>query len=134
MFVLIIFEQVILKMQSWKRAFIYGIIAWIVPFIAAFAIYGLHESNRPLFESIMAVVIAGTTALLAASYLKRVRRSILSESVMLGVLWMLLSIAIDLPLFSYGPMAESMAAYVSDIAVTYLMMPAIAAGMGYMRA
>jgi hypothetical protein len=42
-------------MKSLKLAIIYGILVWAIPFVVSVVIFPIHDSNRPLFESIMPV-------------------------------------------------------------------------------
>ncbi len=78
----------------------------------------------------MPVTVAASTVLFAKLYLLKVEKEYYKEAVKLGVLWLAISVIIDLLMFSRGPMAMSMAEYVSDIGVTYLMIPIIAGGFG----
>ena len=45
---------------------------------------------------------------------------------------MVMSIGIDLLMFSWGPMRMGIAQYVMDIGLTYLIYPAITVGLGYL--
>ena len=51
---------------------------------------------------------------------------------MIGAAWLVINLVIDLPLFSAGPMATPLADYVKDIGLTYLIIPAVTIGMGYL--
>ena len=117
-------------MKSWRRALLCGVGVWAVPFIAAIAIYGLHESERALFESVMAVAVVGVTVELATVYLRKVEGRFVREGVLIGVLWFAMAFVIDLLMFSWGPMKTPFVAYVKDIGVTYLVIPTITVGMG----
>jgi uncharacterized membrane protein YpjA len=122
-------------MLSLRKALLYGFFIWIIAFAVAFAIFPVRESNRPLFESIMPVVLAAATVVLAFRYFKGVRQGFAREGVLLGVVWMALNVAIDLPfMLSPSPMQMSLGEYVSDIGATYLLIPIITSGMGLARA
>ena len=108
-----------------KRAFFYGFLVWLIPFITAVLIFRIHESNRPLFESIMAVVIVAVAVFFTGKYFRHVEKYFVKEGVQLGVLWLLISVAADFPFFITGPFAMSPMEYVSDIAVIYLIFPLI---------
>jgi len=43
-----------------------------------------------------------------------------------------MSLLLDWPLFSYGPMAMSFGAYMGDIGLTYLIFPMITVTLGYL--
>lgn len=119
-------------MKSLRLAILYGILIWAIVFAVSIAIFPIHESNRPLFESIMPVAIAVSVVFFSACYFKKVDSGFVGEGVKLGLLWLVISILVDLPLFSSGPMKMSLAEYVSDIGVTYLMIPIITIGTGYL--
>jgi uncharacterized membrane protein (UPF0136 family) len=121
-------------MVSFKKALLFGLIGWVVPFLTAWMLYPVHESNRPLFESIMPVVIAATVVILTLLYFRRVSHACLREGVFLGVVFFIVSFVLDLFMFSGGPMKMGFAEYLSDVGVTYLMIPLITIGMGAARA
>jgi len=108
-----------------RRALIFGFLAWLVPFVISVAIYRIRESDRPLFESIMAIVVAGCASLFLNLYFRKVEQRFAVEGMLLGLLWCAMSVALDLPLFSYGPMKMPLAAYLGDIGVAYLVFPAV---------
>ena len=120
-------------MKHFFRAFLYGLAVWAIPFVAAMIIFPLRDNERPLFESIMPVAVALAVVIFAVLYLKNLEINFLSEGIWLGILWMIMSIAIDMLLFSRGPMKMSFADYMKDIGITYLMMPVITAGMGWLE-
>lgn len=117
-------------MKSWGKALLFGTYVWLVPFVVAVLIFPLRASNRPLFESIMPVAVAASAVVFAGRYLRKVDTGFGREGVLLGVLWFAMSVAIDLPLVSAGPMKMSLADYVGDIGVTYLIIPTMTVGMG----
>lgn len=118
-------------MTAIGRAVLYGFIVWLIPFVVAFAIFPLRESARPLFESIMPVAIALAAVTLGIAYFRRVRHGYVREGLLLGVLWLVISVLIDAPLMLLGgPMRMSLGQYVADIGVTYLMIPVITTGLG----
>lgn len=118
-------------MTSTRRALVYGLLVWLIPFAVAFAVFPLRESNRPLFESIMPVALVAAVTGFAVRYFGGVTTAFLREGLRLGLLWLLISVAIDAPLMLFGgPMRMSVGDYVADIAVTYLVMPLITVGIG----
>jgi hypothetical protein len=111
----------------------YGFVMWLIPFIISLLIYPIKISLNPLFETIMPVVITLTVVLLTISYLKHIKKNFLRESMVIGVSWFLISIIIDLILFlPASPMHMSLANYMMDIGLTYLIIPFVTVGMGYM--
>ena len=121
-------------MRSWGRAIGLGALVWLAPFVVAFLVFPLHESSRPLFESIMAVAVTGTAVGFGLFYLKRIDGGFVGEAIRLGILWLVMAIAIDAPLMLLGgPMKMSVGQYMADIGVTYLCIPAVTWGIGVAR-
>lgn len=119
-------------MKSIKWAILFGLIVWAIPFVVAMFIFPLRASDRPFFESIMPVAVAIATTIFGFFYLKNVESHFIREGFFLGLVFLGISIIIDLLLFSWGPMAMPPVDYIKDIGFTYLMMPIITLGMGYL--
>lgn len=118
-------------MTSLRKAILYGVGVWLIPFAVAFSIFPLRQSARPLFESIMPVVVAGAVVGFAVPYFSMVGAAFIRESLRLGLLWLLISVAMDAPLMLFGgPMRMTVGQYIADIGVTYLMIPVITLGIG----
>lgn len=118
-------------MKSIKLAIIYGFIVWVIPFVIAFLIFPLRTSDRPFFESIMPVAVSVTTAIFTVLYFQKVEKNFLKEGILLGAIYFAVNIILDLLMFSKGPMAMPFVDYIKDIGFTYLLIPAITIGMGY---
>ena len=56
----------------------------------------------------------------------------LREGIKIGLIWLLISIVLDLMIFIEGPLKMTLWDYTTDIAVTYLIMPTITTGFGYL--
>ncbi|MBU2214197.1 hypothetical protein KKC44_06685 [Patescibacteria group bacterium] len=119
-------------MKSFKTALIYGFITWLIPFAVAFWIFPLRESQRALFESIIPVVISISVVIFAIIYLKKLEKKYLREGLILGFLWLAVSMVIDLFMFMWGPMKMSISDYMEDVGLTYLMIPVITTGLAYL--
>lgn len=118
-------------MKSIKKAILYGFLIWLIPFVVAFIIFPLHDSNRPLFESIMPVAIALCVVIFGKMYFKNVEANYKKEGIWLGLIWIIISLVIDLILFMpESPMHLSFVDYLMDIGITYLMIPVITIGFG----
>src|SRR3990172_11000946 len=118
-------------MKSIKLALIYAFLVWMIPFVIAFLIFPLRSSDRPFFESIMPVAVTVVAVIFTVLYFKKVEGQYLKEGVILGTIFFAISIAIDMLMFSKGPMAMPFVDYIKDIGFTYLLIPAITAGVGY---
>lgn len=117
-------------MKSFKTAVFYGFVVWAIPFAVAFLIFSLKETNRPLFESIMPVAVVFSVVVFAKLYFKKVDKNYLQEGISLGLVWLVINLAIDLLMFMQGPMKMSFLDYISDIGVTYLIIPTVTVGFG----
>jgi len=120
---------------SIPKAVLFGFFVWLIPFGVAFVIYPLHESSRPLFESIMPVSIAIAVVVFGVRHLRAVQEQFVWEGAMVGLLWLVISVIIDAPLMLLGgPMQMTVGQYAADIGVTYLMIPVITIGLAAARA
>jgi len=71
--------------------------------------------------------------LLACTYLKSIQMEFVKESILIGVIWFLINIIIDLIMFlPVSPMQMTLNDYMADIGITYLIIPVITMGMGYL--
>ncbi len=119
-------------MRSFKWALIFGLIVWAIPFVVAMFVFPLRASDRPFFESIMPVAVVVAAVICGVLYFRKVEAHFVREGILLGLIFLGVSLAIDLLMFSRGPMAMPLPDYVKDIGFTYLMIPAITLGMGYL--
>jgi len=120
-------------MKSYKLALFYGFLIWLIPFVVAFLIYPIKTSNRALFESIMPVVLMICVVLFSILYLRKVKTDFFKEGILLGVIWFAISLVIDLTmLMPESPMKMSFADYMMDIGLTYVIIPTICVGFGYL--
>ncbi|MEE9573674.1 MAG: hypothetical protein V3W20_11540 [Candidatus Neomarinimicrobiota bacterium] len=120
-------------MKSIKKAILYGFLIWLIPFVVAFIIFPIHDSNRPLFESIMPIAIALSVVIFGKMYFKNVETNYKKEGIWLGFIWIIISLVIDLILFlPESPMHLSFVDYLMDIGITYLMIPVITIGFGWL--
>jgi hypothetical protein len=113
--------------MNWRRLVGYGILLWLVPFGVSFVIFGLRDENRALFESLITVLGVGMAVAATLLYFRDVTRPGAGAGLMVGTVWAVISIAIDLPIFLLV-FNMSLVDYMSDIALTYLSFPLIAVG------
>ena len=122
-------------MVSFRKAVFFGFLIWLIAFVAAFALFPVRNQARPLFESIMPVVLAMTTVFFAERYFRGVHHRFAREGLLLGVLWLVVNVLIDLPLMlTPSPMQMTLPEYVGDIGLTYLLIPVVTTGIGLVRA
>jgi len=114
-------------MTSVRKALVLGFLVWL---LISVAIFPIRRSNRPMFESIMGIVVALAAASFLNLYFRTVERRFAFEGALLGMLWCALCVLCDLPLFLCGPMKMPMGAYFSEIGSGYLMIPAVSIPVG----
>ena len=119
-------------MNRYLKVGLFGFFIWLIPFIVSVLIFPLRTSQRPLFESIMPVVIAIWTVFFAVIYLLGIKSGFQKEGIVIGMAWFFISIFLDLLVFIEGPIKMSLWDYATDIPLTYLMIPTITFGFGYL--
>jgi hypothetical protein len=120
---------------SLRTAVFYGFLLWLIPFIVAVLVFPTKTFFPPFFETIMAVTVTLCVVTLAILYFKRVTADHVRVGIVIGVVWLAISIFIDLPLFLLGgPMQMSFTNYMMDIGLTYLTYPIVTTGFGYLLA
>lgn len=121
------------EMKSIKRGILFGFLVWVIPFVVAILIFPIRNNDRPLFESIMPVVVVLCVVAFACLYFQKLQGRLLREGIILGVVWLAISLVLDLILFMPdSPMHMSIIDYLKDIGLTYLMIPTITIGFGYL--
>jgi hypothetical protein len=118
--------------RSLRVALVYGFLLWLIPFAAAMTLFSIRNSDRIFFETIMPVVITITVVVLSYLYFKNTSGAYLKEGIVIGILWLAMSIIFDLAMFTWGPMAMSLIDYLKDIGITYLVYPTVTIGIGYL--
>ena len=108
----------------------FAFLSWLLPFAAAVCIFSLKESNTPLFDSLMGVILTTSTVALAVFYFRRVTSNHVATGARIGLTWMVANWLLDGLMFSGGPMKMTLDQYVSDIGVAYLAIPVITIGLG----
>lgn len=118
-------------MNKYVKLVGFGFLIWLIPFLVSFVIFPLRNANRPLFESIMPIILVLTVMIISILYFKKIEKESLKESLIAGVLWFVLSLVIDLMLFlPASPMQMSFSDYMMDIGLTYLIILMIPIGIG----
>ena len=119
-------------MKKYLKLGLFGFLTWLIAFVVSVLIFPLRESQRPLFESIMPVVVTVCAVLFSILYFRKVEKSFLQEGMLLGIAWLVINIFVDLLLFSEGPMKMPFVDYIKDIGLTYLIIPTVTLGFGYL--
>ena len=115
-----------------KTAILYGIAIWVFVFVIALLVFPLRTNERPLFESVMSVALVLSVTYSSIRYFKTIKRRYTFIGLCLGIIWLIVSLAFDALMFSWGPMKMSLVDYINDIGVTYLVIFIIPLGIGYL--
>ncbi len=120
---------------SLRTVIFYGVLLWLIPFIISVIVFPTKTAFPPFFETIMAVTVTICVVLLALLYFKPVTSDFVRVGAIIGIIWFVISVLIDLPLFLFGgPMQMSFQNYMMDIGLTYLIYPIVTVGFGYLLA
>lgn len=115
---------------NWKL-WLFGILSWLVPFLAAFAFFDPNGGlviAQPLFKSIMVVVGGAVGCVLLVRAFRHISPT-WQAGLALGLFWLALNWALDIALLL--PMSgQSLPDYAADIGLRYLVLPMIATAMG----
>lgn len=117
-------------MTSLWKVIRFGLLVWLIPFLTGFAVYPLKTAWRSLFESILPVAVCGATCYFGHRFFRGAPGAGPKQGFLVGLLWMALCIAIDLPLMLNPPIRMEWVEYWADIGLTYVMIPLITLSMG----
>jgi hypothetical protein len=118
-------------MQQIKRAFVYGFLLWILPFLASVLIFPLKKTDPAFFQSSLGVVSITLAIILTVHYFKKTQGS-LREGIFLGLILAVISWFFDFLFFIWGPIKMPLAAYIKEIGIGYSLYIVIATSFGYM--
>lgn len=109
-------------MIAWRRAALLGFASWLIPFVVSFLVFPLKQTNAPLFETLMTLVVL-VTAGAALQFYFRGRPIYVTEALFISLLWLAVNLVMDYPMFAYGPMKMTASSYYSQIGLDYLAFP-----------
>lgn len=118
-------------MQLVKRAFIYGFLLWIIPFLVSVLIFPLKKTDPAFFQSILGVFSITLAVILIVHYFRKTQGS-LKEGISLGLIFAVISWFFDFLFFIWGPIKMPFDAYIKEIGIGYLIYLVIATGFGYL--
>jgi hypothetical protein len=109
----------------------FGFIIWLIPTLATLSVSYLGALNY--FDVISSVSIAVTVIALTYLYFKDINENYVREGIICGVVWLVISIILDIVLIFLGINKITMIEYVIDIAPIYIVIPAITIVLGLYR-
>ncbi len=81
----------------------------------------------------MPLVLTVIVVFSSVLYFKKLDRRFIREGFIIGVIWFVINILIDLILFiPESPMQMTFSEYIMDIGLTYLIIPVITVGFGFL--
>ena len=120
-------------MNKYVKIVLFGFLIWAIPFFISFIIFPLRDSNRPLFESIMPVVLTTIVIIFSILYFIIYDKKSIKEGLKIGLIWFFISLIIDLIIFlPSSPMQMNFIDYMMDIGLTYLIIIIIPIGFVFL--
>jgi hypothetical protein len=112
-------------MKKLLRLTLFGVITWIIPFVAAFAFYdsaGKLTTSYDLFKTSMIVISSLVASYFIYLYFKHVADNFVKEGIVSGLVWLSINLVLDLIILV--PFARmEMKDYVTAIGLRYLQIP-----------
>lgn len=119
-------------MHSWKKAFLYGLLTWLIPFALAVPFYskdGGLSIDIFLFKSIMIVFGSLVGLALIVSYFKGVDKAFLREGVLVGSIWLVMNWVFDFIFFVLVTKMD-VGTYFVQVGMRYLTIPIYSIAIG----
>ena len=121
-------------MNKFSRIIFFGILAWLIPFLVSILFVDM-EGNfivpKIFFKSIMIVVGSFVAVILAVKYFKNIKNNFVQEGIILGVVWFIINIGLDLVMVFSNFFQMTLLEYFTDIGLRYLCIPIFTIGLGY---
>ena len=121
-------------MNKFIKIVLFGIIVWLVPFLAGFPFIdqkGNFIISETFFKSIIIVIGGIIGVILAVKYFKDIKGNFMKEGIIIGTVWLVINWTIDLVMVSTGIFQMTILKYFTDIGLRYLSMPIYTIGLGY---
>ncbi len=118
-------------MKKTGKIILFGFLIWLTTFIGAMFIFKLHEADRIFFETLISIIFIFCVMLYTTLYFKKINSEFLNEGFKVGIIWALVNLAIDIPMFTLG-MNQLLWDYFKDIGFIYLAIPIITIFTGYL--
>jgi len=107
-----------------KKYISYGFLIWLIPFMVSFFIFPIHQSNRALFESVMAVILFTTTLFFTQKIFRLREGNFARDGLTIGLMWAAINLGMDAVVFlAPTPLQMSLTDYISDIGLMYIIIP-----------
>ncbi|MFH1684940.1 MAG: hypothetical protein ABH983_01415 [Candidatus Micrarchaeota archaeon] len=121
-------------MNRYLKIALFGFLLWLVPFLTGFLFVDMEGNftvDEIFFKSIMIIVGSFTSVVLAINYFKDVKKDYVKEGTVVGVIWLIINLGIDLFFVFGGFFPMTVEKYFTDIGIRYLAMPIYTIGIGF---
>jgi drug/metabolite transporter (DMT)-like permease len=112
------------------KTLLFGFILWVSVFVVSLGLFNIKQTDPIFFETLITITLTVFTTLYGYIFFKK-EKPLFKKSLVVGIIWLLINIAIDLPMFSFGPMKRPFINYMMDISFTYLVIPIILSIFSY---
>ena len=110
----------------------YGVLVWLIPSLITVTLASFVAMN--VFEIISAVAIAVTVIVFSYLYFRGITENFIKEGILIGIIWLIISIILDLILVAVGISQLNLTSYAMYVAPLYIIIPAVTIGLGvYMK-
>ncbi len=117
-----------MNLKNILKILVLGFIVWLVPTIITYITS--FTSGLYLFDIISALSIAITVIILGYLYFKDINSHYIREGIIIGVVWLLISIVLDIVLILMGITKLTLTQYAVYVAPSYIIIPAVTIGFG----
>ncbi len=107
----------------------YGLLTWLIPSLITVILSSFLAAIN-IFEIVSAVAIAVTVILFSYLYFKGINENFVKEGLLIGIIWLIISIILDLILIAVGISQLNLTSYVVYVAPLYIIIPVITLGFG----
>ena len=119
-----------IRVMNLTKIVIFGILLWVICFLAGFFVWPLHQSHFLLFKSIMIVCSTLIGVILLVYIYKNFKTDFIKVGVTIGILWFVINILLDL-IVLVGVLKNPIGEYFIGTGLRYLNIPIISIGIGW---
>lgn len=115
------------------KLLLFGFLTWLIPFVISFLFYsrdGKLLIDFSIFKIVMFFSASITASILLIKYFKTIKKDFLKESIIVGVLWLIINLILDILILI--PISKmSLNDYFTQIGIIYIIIPVMSITTGY---